>query len=97
MITKQRARGAAFTLVAFILLSLAALYFAMQDRLYLYSGPAEVVLREHEDEYRLKVCMLENGRCRLSEVPRAIYEVAHEGTIVELDKGEVLYNDSMRP
>ena len=89
MITKQRALGAYFSLVAFILLSLAALY--------LYSGPAEVVLREHEDEYRLKVCMLENGRCRLSEVPRAIYEVAHEGTIVELDDGKVLYNDNMRP
>lgn len=97
MITKRQWRITAFALVAFILLSLAALYFVMQDRLYLYSGPAEVVLREHEDEYRLKVCMLENGRCRLSEVPRAIYEVAHEGTIVELDKGEVLYNDSMRP
>ena len=97
MITKRQWRITSFALVAFILLSLAALYFAMQDRLYLYSGPAEVVLREHEDEYRLKVCMLENGRCRLSEVPRAIYEVAHEGTIVELDKGEVLYTDNMRP
>ena len=97
MITKRQWRITSFALVAFILLSLAALYFLMQDRLYLYSGPAEVVLREHEDEYRLKVCMLENGRCRLSEVPRAIYEVAHEGTIVELDKGEVLYDDSMRP
>ena len=97
MITKQQARVAYFALVASILLSLAGLYFVMQDRLYLYSGPAEVVLREHEDEYRLKVCMLENGRCRVSEVPRAIYEVAHEGTIVELDKGEVLYTDNMRP
>ena len=97
MITKQQARIASFALVALMLMYLVVLYFMMQDRLYLYSGPAEVVLREHDDEYRLKVCMLENGRCRLSEVPRAIYEVAHEGTTVELDKGEVLYNDKMRP
>lgn len=62
-----------------------------------YSGPAEVVTREHRDEYRLKVCMIKTGDCRWAEVPRAIYEVRHEGTVVDLEDGEVLYTDDMRP
>ena len=71
------------------------LYFLMQNERY--SGPAEVVAREYKDEYRLKVCMIETGACRWTEVPRAIYEVSHEGTVVELDDGKVLYTDDMRP
>ena len=78
-----------------IILPGVMLYFLMQnDR---YSGTAEVVAREYRDEYRLKVCMIETGACRWAEVPRAIYEVRHEGTVVELDDGKVLYTDNMRP
>ena len=78
-----------------IVMAGVAFYLTMQnDR---YSGPAEVVAREYRDEHRLKVCMIETWDCRWVEVPRAIYEVAHEGTTVELDEGEVLYNDNMRP
>lgn len=78
-----------------IVMAGVAFYLTMQnDR---YSGPAEVVAREYRDEYRLKVCMIETGACRWAEVPRAIYEVRHEGTVVELDDGKVLYTDDMRP
>ena len=78
-----------------IVLTGVAVYLIMQnDR---YSGSAEVVAREYRDEHRLKVCMIETWDCRWSEVPRAIYEVSHEGTVVELDDGKVLYTDDMRP
>ena len=78
-----------------IILAGVAFYLTMQnDR---YSGPAEVVAREYQDEYRLKVCMIGTGACRWTEVPRAIYEVRHEGTVVDLDDGKVLYTDNMRP
>ena len=78
-----------------IVMAGVAFYLTMQnDR---YSGPAEVVAREYQDEYRLKVCMIETGACRWAEVPRAIYEVRHEGTVVDLDDGKVLYTDNMRP
>ena len=78
-----------------IVLTGVAVYLIMQNERY--SGPAEVVVREYRDEYRLKVCMIETGACRWAEVPRAIYEVRHEGTVVELDDGKVLYTDNMRP
>ena len=78
-----------------IVMAGVAFYLTMQnDR---YSGPAEVVAREYRDEYRLKVCMIETGACRWAEVPRAIYDVRHEGTVVDLDDGKVLYTDNMRP
>lgn len=41
--------------------------------------------------------MIETWDCRWVEVPRAVYEVRHEGTVVELDDGKVLYTDDMRP
>lgn len=78
-----------------IILTGVAVYLIMQNERY--SWPAEVVAREYRDEYRLKVCMIETGACRWAEVPRAIYEVRHEGTVVELDDGKVLYTDNMRP
>ena len=83
------------TIIHTVILTGVVVYLLMQnDR---YSGPAEVVARDHRDEYRLKVCMLETGDCRWAEVPRAIYEVRHEGTVVDLEDGKVLYTDDMRP
>ena len=82
-------------LVGYWVLAFAWMHHDLQDRRY--SGSAEVVQRDHADGYRLNTCMLDSGHCKWVEVPRAIYEVAHEGTTVELDKGEVLYNGNMRP
>lgn len=78
-----------------VVLTGVILYFLMQNERY--SGPAEVVAREYRDEHRLKVCMIETRDCRWVEVPRVIYEVRHEGTVVDLDDGKVLYTDDMRP
>lgn len=82
-------------LAGYWVLAFAWTHDDVQDRRY--SGPAEVVHRSTLDGYQLNACMVDNGHCKWVEVPRAIYEVAHEGTTVEMDKGAVVYNDNMRP